>query len=83
MIQGGCRTCFAYEPRRVPGFRYKFEGDKAAETRILCFIDGTHAAFAELFEHAIVRNRFAGHPEPFPVSTSIVEFKPGRDYLRS
>jgi hypothetical protein len=37
-------------------FRKKFEGNKAAETRVFSLVDNAHASAAELFDDAVVRD---------------------------
>jgi hypothetical protein len=41
--------------------REEFECDKAAGLGVLGFIDDTHAATAELFENAVLRNELTFH----------------------
>ena len=53
----------AFESLRVLGhvFGKKFERDKTTEGGILRFVDDTHAAAAELFDDAVVRDGLADH----------------------
>jgi len=53
----------AFEGLRVAGefFGKKFEGDEAAEFRVFGFVDDSHAAAAEFFEDAVVRDSLADH----------------------
>ena len=46
----------------------EFERNKAPEFGVLCLVDDTHPAAAQLFDDSIVRNGFADHrlmPAPF------------------
>ena len=66
MVQCGRGLGFALEPGkslRVAGnfFWKKLEGDKAMQPRVLGFIDDAHAAAAQFFNDAIVRNGLPNH----------------------
>src|SRR5437879_13358425 len=65
----------AGERLRVAGdvFREKFEGDEAMQARVFSLIDHAHAATAEFFDDAVVRDGLADHCKlsgPFRVASS-------------
>ncbi len=66
MAERRCRTRFtlkALERKRILRQlrREKFDGNLAAETRVLRAIDDTHAAFANLVEDPVMGNGLANH----------------------
>ena len=66
MIQGRRRACLAaetFERRLVVGniVGKKFQGDEAAEFGVFGFENHAHAATAELFENAVVRDGASDH----------------------
>ena len=54
----------AFEGQRVARklVRQELEGDEAAELGVFGFIDHAHAAIAQLFEDAVVRDGLIDHP---------------------
>jgi len=66
VIQRRGRSSFAAEAVERDGIarrhiRQKFQSYHAAEARVFGFIDDAHAAAAEFFEDAVMRNGFADH----------------------
>src|SRR5580704_12777107 len=66
MVQGGSGLGLALEAGkrlRVAGnfLRQEFEGDEAVQARVLGFVYDAHAAAAEFFYDAVVRNGLADH----------------------
>ena len=64
VVQGGGGASFAAEAFKRVGVTHeivgkKFEGDEAAEIEILGFVDDAHAAAADFFQDAIVRDSLA------------------------
>src|SRR5262249_39178898 len=61
MVQRGCSLRLALEARqslRVAGYclRQKLQRNEAMQPGVLCFVDHTHAATAELFDDPVMRN---------------------------
>jgi len=61
MVERGCGTGFTpktFQGLRIAGqyVRQKLEGDETAQFEVLRFVDHTHAATAEFFEDAVVRD---------------------------
>ena len=68
MIQRRSRTRFAAEALQRSRItrhivRQELERDEASQARVLGLVDDTHAATAELFDNAIVRDRGVDHLE--------------------
>src|SRR5258708_4220075 len=68
VIQCGSGACFAAEALQrlrilVEFIGKKFEGDTAAKLEIFGGVDHAHAAAAEFFKNAVVREGLAGHGE--------------------
>ena len=66
MVQSGSGARFA--PEALEGLRIagdivgqKFQSDEAAQARVFGFVDDAHAAAAELFDDAVVRDGVADH----------------------
>ena len=68
MVQGGRRLGFALktgERLRVAGnfFREEFQGDETMQAGVFGFVNHAHAAAAEFFHDAVVRNGLVNHRE--------------------
>src|SRR5262249_631848 len=66
MIEGGGGLSLAAKPaegNRIAGdvFRKKLERNEGAEPRFFSFVDDTHPATAEFFDHSVVRDVLADH----------------------
>jgi hypothetical protein len=66
VIQGGgglCLAAEAFESNRIAGnaFGQKFQRDVAAKADVFGLINDAHAAAAELFQDAVVRDCLANH----------------------
>src|SRR6516225_11977956 len=61
VVQPGGRLCLSFKPGeslRILGYivRQKFQRDVTVQPSILTFVDHTHSAPAEFFQHAVVRD---------------------------
>ena len=66
MIQGGSRLRLALKPSQRLGvvrnsIREKLQGDKSVQGYVLGLVDYTHAAAAEFFDNAVVRDGLTDH----------------------
>ena len=66
VIQRGSGASFATESLQQLGIlghlvRQEFEGNEAAETRVLRFVDHAHASTTKRFEYSVVGNDFTDH----------------------
>src|SRR5579859_3202202 len=68
MIERGSRLCLALESRerlRVTSHivRQEFQGNKSLQASVFGFVNNSHAAAAEFFEDAVMRDSLAKHRE--------------------
>src|SRR5208337_1334249 len=90
MIEGRCGLRFALKASESLGvagnvFRQEFQRDKTLQASVFRFIDNSHAATAEFFDDAVVRDNLVNHvwirkelaPRPTILAGGLRHFKMG------